>query len=90
MKVNVQTKEALQVISDTLNKAKMLLAFDIVKKPNKLELNVETEEKGVVFTCVDSLKMESFLVELKDIVPHHHDDIDELLGELDSEDLSIA
>lgn len=81
MKVNVQ---------HTLNKAKMLLAFDIVKKLNRVELNVATEEKEVVFTCVDPLKMENFLVELKDIVPHHRDDIDELLGKLDSEDLSIA
>lgn len=84
MKVNVQTKEALQVISDTLNKAKMLLAFDIVKKPNRVELNVETEEKEVVFTCVDPLKMEIFLEKLKTSVPYHNDDIDELLAELAS------
>lgn len=82
MKVNVQTKEALQVISDTLNKAKMLLAFDIVKKPNRVELNVETEEKEVVFTCVDSSKMEDFLVKLKNTTPYHQDDIDELISEI--------
>lgn len=82
MKANVQTKEALQVISDTLNEAQILLAFDIVRKPNRVELNITTEEKEVVFTCVDPLKMENFLVKLKDTAPYHHDDIDELLTEI--------
>jgi len=82
MKANVQIKEALQVISTTLNEAQFLLAFDIVQKPNRVELNVVTEEKEVEFTCVDPSKMENFLVKLKDVAPYHHDDIDELLTEL--------
>ncbi|MFJ3388805.1 hypothetical protein [Lysinibacillus sp. NPDC086135] len=82
MKANVQIKEALQVISTTLNEAQFLLAFDIVRKPNRLELNVVTEEKEVEFTCVDPLKMKNFLIKLKNITPYHQDDIDELLSEI--------
>ena len=84
MKANVATNKTLKVISNTLNEAEFLFEFDLVRRPNRVELNIVTDKKEVQFTCVNPSVMEKLLGELKILSPEHNDDIEELFSELAS------
>ncbi|MGG3798966.1 hypothetical protein [Metabacillus fastidiosus] len=84
MKANVKTKTALKTVSSALNEAEILFGFDLVKRPNRMELNVHTDKKETQFTCVNPSVMKNFLDELKALSPDHNEDIEELLLEIAS------
>lgn len=84
MKTNVNKEQALSTLIEVLSLDEMLLEFDVSVAPNRLTLRVEKESAKVEYTEVSKDNMVLFLNKLAERLPHHAEDVEEILEEINA------
>lgn len=83
MKANVKTKTAIKEMSGLLNNCSMLLQLDVHQYASFFTLKVATDQGKGEYQVKTQEKMIDFLNELKKKCIHNHEDIEELIEELE-------
>jgi hypothetical protein len=83
MKTNVKTKTAIKEMSGLLNNCSMLLQLDVDRHADRHTLSIATDQGTGSFSVTTKEKMISFLSELQKSCYHNHEDIGELIEELE-------